>query len=404
MQAQPTDKPEVDLLDPDFYRGDPHPAFTWMRANEPVYRDEANGLWGVTRHSDVHDVERRSDVFISRAGYRSWGSPEENNMIAQDDPGHLAQRRLISGRFTPRAVRGHREWLHSTIEDLLDPVAGGGRLDVIDGLAAPLPCRLTAMLLGFPEDKWRDIKSWSERLMRIDTAPTDGDVAMGMFTAISEFGSLLNEEAPRRRGCPLEEAGDLLSVWVNAEGEDGPMYGADRLVHETGLFISGGAETTRTVIAHGIRALADHPDQWDLMAGNPDVVTTAVEELIRWVTPLNNFFRTAVADDRIGEQEVEAGDRVILLYPSANRDEDVFDDPFRFDVTRSPNPHLSFGFGTHFCIGANLARLELNMLFGELTRRFEPPAVASEPEVERNIFARSVRSFEVDLEPRGMRA
>ena len=125
---------------------------------------------------------------------------------------------------------------------------------------------------------------------------------------------------------------------------------------------------------------------------------------IRWVTPLNNFFRTAVADDRIGEQEVEAGDRVILLYPSANRDEDVFDDPFRFDVTRSPNPHLSFGFGTHFCIGANLARLELNMLFGELTRRFEPPAVESEPEVERNIFARSVRSFEVDLEPRGMRA
>ena len=397
-------KLEVDLLDPEFYRGDPHPAFTEMRANEPVYRDERNGLWGVTRHADVHDVERRSDVFISRAGYRSWGSPEENNMIAQDDPGHLVQRRLVSDRFTPRAVRNHREWLSDTIEDLLAPIADGGRLDVVNGLAAPLPCRLTAMLLGFPEHRWQDIKSWSERLMRIDTAPSDGDVATGMFTAIGEFGALLNEEVPQRRGCPMGQAPDLLSVWVNAEGEDGPLYGADRLVHETGLFISGGAETTRTVIAHGIDVLARHPDQWNLMAERPEVVTTAVEELIRWVTPLNNFFRTATVDDRIGDQPVSAGDRVVLLYPSANRDEDVFDDPFRFDVTRSPNPHVSFGFGTHFCIGANLARLELNMLFGELVRRFEPPVPVSPPAVEPNIFARSVRSFEVDLAPRGIPA
>ncbi|MCP4435660.1 MAG: cytochrome P450 [Actinomycetia bacterium] len=392
---------QVDLLDPGFWQGDPHPALTWMRANEPVWRDEANGLWGVTRHADVHDVERRSDVFISRAGYRSWGSPEENNMIAQDDPQHLVQRRLVSDRFTPRSVRDHSEWLASTIGELLDGVPGDAPFDVIGGLAAQLPCRLTAMLLGFPEDRWADIKGWSERLMRIDTAPTDPDVAMGMFTAIGEFGALLNEEAPRREGCPVHEAADLLSVWVNAEQDGQPLYGADRLVHETGLFISGGAETTRTVIAHGLAVLAQHPDQWELMASDPTVVTTAVEELIRWVTPLNNFFRTAVADDHIGEQPVAAGDRVVLLYPSANRDEAVFDDPFTFDVTRSPNPHVAFGFGTHFCIGANLARLELNMLFAEMTRRFEPPVVVSAPEVERNIFARSVKSFSVDMRPRG---
>jgi cytochrome P450 len=167
-----------------------------------------------------------------------------------------------------------------------------------------------------------------------------------------------------------------------------------------GLFIAGGAETTRTVIAHGLRILADHPDQWDRMAGDAEVVASGVEELIRWVTPLNNFFRTAVSDARIGDQDVAEGDRIMLVYPSANRDEDVFDDPFTFDVTRSPNPHVAFGFGTHFCIGANLARFELRMLFGELTRRFQAPVPLSECVVEPNIFARSVSSYSCELTPR----
>ena len=398
---EPTDpRPSVDLLDPAFHQGDPHPAYTWMRANEPVYRDERNGLWAVSRHADVHDVERRSDVFVSGRGYRSWWSPEENNMIAQDDPGHLAQRRLVSGRFTPRGVREHRTWLEAAIDDLLAPVARRGELEVVGELAAPLPCRLTARLLGFPEDRWADIKGWSERLMRIDAAPSDPSVATGLFEAIGEFAALLGEEVPARAGCPVHEAPDLLSVWVNATAEGEPLYGPDRLVHETGLFIAGGAETTRTVIAHGLRALADHPDQWDLMAEDPRVVTTGVEELIRWVTPLNNFFRTVARDDAIGGQPVAEGDRVILLYPSANRDEAVFDEPFRFDVTRSPNPHIAFGYGTHFCLGANLARFELGLLFTELTRRFEAPTVIEELEVEPNVFARSARSFRAGLVPR----
>ena len=194
---------------------------------------------------------------------------------------------------------------------------------------------------------------------------------------------------------------DLLSVWGNTDlhGEGG--YGPNRMIHEVGLFIAGGAETTRTVISHGILTLADHPDAWERMAAEPAVVTTAVEELIRWVTPLNNFFRTALEDATIGGRSVAAGDRVVLLYPSANRDEDVFADPFTFDIGRSPNPHVSFGHGTHFCLGANLARRELQALFRELTRRFEPPVVVTEPDVEPNIFARAVRSFRVELVPRG---
>ena len=307
----------------------------------------------------------------------------------------------MSDRFTPRAVRTQEVWLRATIDTLLDGIAaGGGELDVLDDLAAQLPCRLTATLLGFPEDRWRDVKSWSERLMRIDSAPYDQQVAMGLFTAIGEFATLLGQVVPDKRGCPVHEAPDLLSVWANADVAGHHGYTEDRLVHETGLFIAGGAETTRTVIAHGLATFAEHPGQWELLAERPEVVTTAVEELIRWVTPLNNFFRTAVQDSTIGGRPVSAGDRVILLYPSANRDEAVFSDPFTFDVTRSPNPHVAFGYGTHFCLGANLARYELQLLFRELTRRFEAPEVVSGPEVEPNIFARSVGSFTARLAPR----
>jgi cytochrome P450 len=172
------------------------------------------------------------------------------------------------------------------------------------------------------------------------------------------------------------------------------------MFNETGLFIAGGAETTRTVIAHGLRTFCDHPDQWELLAAQPDLIPTAVDELIRWVTPLNNFFRTAVEDATIGEQPVVEGDWIILLYPSANRDEAVFDDPFRFDVTRRPNPHVAFGYGTHFCIGANFARFELGILFEEMTRRFTDLRPLTEPDVEPNIFARAVRSFDLGLTSR----
>ena len=142
------------------------------------------------------------------------------------------------------------------------------------------------------------------------------------------------------------------------------------MMHETGLFIAGGAETTRTAIARGLAILAEHPDQWEAAAADPALVPGLVEEVIRWVTPLNNMFRRVLTDDHIGDQPVQAGDRVMLAYPSANRDEAVFDEPFRFDIRRDPNPHLAFGQGTHFCVGANLARLELRLLFGALTQRW----------------------------------
>jgi cytochrome P450 family 142 subfamily A polypeptide 1 len=192
---------------------------------------------------------------------------------------------------------------------------------------------------------------------------------------------------------------DLLSVWSNAE-IDGEALSMDSIFHEAGLFVSGGAETTRTLISHGLRAFADHPDQWERLAREPELVPSAVEELLRWVTPLNNMFRTTTEETTIGGTTLPAGARVMLLYPSANRDEDVFADPFTFDITRNPNPHLAFGNGTHFCLGATLARQLLKLLFTSMTARFTNLQVVSEPDVEPNIFARAVRSFELSLEVR----
>jgi cytochrome P450 family 142 subfamily A polypeptide 1 len=387
-----TDAPPVGLLDPAWWvdLDRVHQLFTWARREAPVYRD-ANAIWVVTRHADVIDVERRSRVFSSRGSYRANIAMEESNMIALDDPEHIEQRRLVSRRFTPRAVQREADYLRSRIDELVAAVADAGRLEVVHDLAAQLPSRLTAKLLGFPEDRWEDIRSWSERLMRTDAVTFDNDAAMGVMSAIMEFNPLLQETAAEREGCPAD---DLISVWTGAGMS--PLA----MMHETGLFIAGGAETTRTAIGRGLAVLADHPDQWEAAAADPTLVPGLVEEVIRWVTPLNNMFRRVLADDRIGEQPVRAGDRVMLAYPSANRDEAVFDDPFRFDIRRDPNPHVAFGQGTHFCVGANLARLELRLLFAALTQRWTNLRIVTPPDIEPNVFAGAVRRFDLAFDLR----
>jgi cytochrome P450 family 142 subfamily A polypeptide 1 len=391
-----TDRLVVDLLDPDLYRRDPHDVWTWMRANEPIYRDERNGLWGVTRHADLMDVERRSSVFVSGQGYRAIWSPEEINMIAQDDPRHRQQRMLVQSRFTGKAVAERREEIAALTSDVLDAATAGDEMEVVDALSGQLPARLTARLLGYPEDMWPQIKSWSERLMRTDMRERSGRVFADFYDANVEFATALGAVARERAACPAD---DLISTWLTARIEGEPLP-PEAIVHEVGLFIAGGAETTRTAISHGLRAFVDHPDQWEAMAGDPSLVTGAVEEVLRWVTPLNNMFRRAVADATIRDHPIGRGDRIVLLYPSANRDEAVFDEPFRFDIRRSPNPHVAFGFGTHLCIGTHVARTTLAAVFGELSRRITNLRVVAEPDVESNIFARAVRSFRLGFDVR----
>jgi cytochrome P450 family 142 subfamily A polypeptide 1 len=387
-----------DLLAPSFYVDieGMHEAFRGLRAAGPVWRDEANELWAVVHHAPLIDVERRADVFSSQGCYRSRIAPQEEDMISKDDPAHHAQRALVARRFTPKAVQRLAPVITRAADELVDRVVEQDEMDVVDDLAAPYPARLTGHLLGFGEAAAPEIRSWSERLMRIDGILDDEAIMMDMGAAIMEFAAALVPLAEARRGEPRD---DLVSIWANAELNGCPIE-QSVMVQETGLFISGGAETTRTVIARGLIELTRHPEQWEAMAADPSLVPGAVEELIRWVTPLNNFFRTATRDATIAGTDVRAGDRVILLYPSANRDESVFDDPFLFDIRRDPNPHVAFGFGTHFCLGASLARLELRTLFTQLTQRLTNLRLLSEPDIEPNIFVGAVRSCRLGFDVR----
>ena len=384
--------PATDILDPTWWQHDPQADYRYLLAHDGLWRDERSGHWLAARHADVLRVERDPVTFASRTddggAYRLNPSPGEETMISKDDPDHLAQRRIVNRRFTPKAVRDHTAHYTALVTDLVDravdTVATTGHVEVVDALAAQLPCRVTAELLGFGQERWREVKDWSERQMRIDSAPQDPALFESFMSSIREWATLMQVVLPERA---LEPADDLFSDWL-AAGMDGTT-----MVMETGLVIAGGAETTRTVIAHGLRTLADHPDVWEQLAADPGAVPLAVEELIRWVTPLNNMFRIATTDAEVAGTEIAAGDRIALVYPAANRDPAVFDRPDEFDVTRDPNPHLAFGHGTHFCLGANLARIELRLLFEALTQRVTNLRVVSEPDVEPNIFARAVRSF-----------
>lgn len=396
LTTDETARPDVDVIAPAFWVGDFHAALRWMRWNEPVFRADRNDLWVVTRHHDIQDVEARNEIFLSGRGYRSYHAPDETNMIALDDPLHAEQRRLVSRRFTPKAVRSHDEWITAAIDEMVDAFIDEGSVEVIDGLAGQLPTRLTARLLGWPEDRWPDIKRWAESLMDYDQVPYDNDVATGMITAIMEFAADLGPMTEERRGCPMD---DLVSVWANGTVDDQP-FDPNRIIHEVGLFISGGAETTRTVISRGLRTFCDHNDQWELLHTNPEYIPTAVDELVRWVTPLNNMFRVANAPTTIAGVDIAEGDRVMLAYPSGNRDETVFDDPYRFDVTRSPNPHVGFGFGTHFCLGASLARLVLTRVLEGLVPRITDLRVDTEVVDHPNMFACMVSEFRLGFTPR----
>ncbi len=394
--SQDTERLIVDLLDPELYKSNPHDVWAWMRAHEPVYRDEKNKLWGITRHADVMDVERRSSVFSSEGVYRAVISPGESNMIAQDDPRHRQQRMLVQPQLTHAGVATRTAEVEALVAELVAEAVSQGEFDVVELIAGQLPARLTARLLGFPEEMWPQVKSWSERLMRTDMRDRDPLIMNEFIDANREFLGAMMPIMEEVTACPRN---DFMSIWAHAE-IDGQKLPPEAIFHEVGLFIAGGAETTRTAISHGLRAFVDHPEQWEELAANPALVDSAVEEVLRWVTPLNNFFRMALTDDVIGGQPIAAGDRVIMLYPSANRDESVFPNPFAFDIHRSPNPHLSFGFGTHLCVGANLARLVLTTMFRELSAQATDLAVLSEPDVEANIFARAVRSFQIRVTPR----
>lgn len=394
-----TRRPEVDVLDPNFHGGDPHPAYRWMRGNEPLYRD-VNGIYLATRMEHIRLVERRTEQFISSKGYRSTWFPAETAMIAQDDPVHQQQRKQISDLFTPRAVGRLEDDVRGFVGDALDSTRHLDRFEVIDTLAGRLPAVMTCHLLGWPISHWRDVMSWSERLMRVDMLSRDPSLMSDATRAVVEMAAIAGPAISQRRGCPVGQApDDVLARWANAE-VDGRPLSLEHINSELGLVVPGGAETTRTTLARSLIMLSERNDLWEAMAADPGMIPSAVEELLRWVTPLNNMFRTVVGDVELDGVHLQDGDRIALVYPSANRDDDYFDNADEIDLARNPNPHISFGFGTHFCLGAHVARLQLRVVLEELTSRFTNLRPVSDPTYEANVFVKAVEHFELGFDRR----
>jgi cytochrome P450 family 142 subfamily A polypeptide 1 len=385
----------IDLLDGDFYVQDPYTTYAWMREHAPAYWDETNELWGISRYDDIVEIEKRKDVFISsdqnKGGYRP-NIPADPAIIGLDDPLHQRRRNLVARRFTPRAVASWEEHVRSVVVELLDSaIAHGGPVEVVGELAAPLPAEMIGLLLGFPEDMWPKLMDWSERTIALGGGPRYHDED-GILAAM-EFAGAAAELYETKRACPAD---DVMTVWTSAE-VPGHQFGLDEVISDSLLLLDGGAETTRTVIARTILHMAERPDQWALLRSGADVAV-AVEELIRYVTPIHNMCRVATADVELGGRTIRAGDQLVLMYSSANRDPAHFDAPEELDVTRQPNHHLAFGFGTHFCLGASLARLEIRVCIEELLRRVQGfQVVPGSVEEMPNAFVYGLRAAHVDF-------
>jgi cytochrome P450 family 142 subfamily A polypeptide 1 len=289
-------------------------------------------------------------------------------MISMDNPEHQRRRSLVSRGFTPRRVSEKESKVRELCTTIIDRVCEKGECDFVWDIAAPLPLLLIADMLGFEPDSYDDLLRWSDDMIRGTTgSPTVETQTKALEAAMAFREYQLGVIADRRSKAPQQ---DLVSVLCHAE-IDGEKLDDESLVQETLLILIGGDETTRHVISCGMLALMAHPDQRELLAADARAgdIETGVEELLRWVTPIKNMSRTVTRPVTIRGRKLGEGDQVILLYPSANRDEEVFQDPYRFDVHRSPNPHLAFGFGPHFCLGASLARVELRVMFSELLAR-----------------------------------
>jgi cholest-4-en-3-one 26-monooxygenase len=368
-------KQDVDLLDGRWYASQPFADWAWMRDNAPAYWDAKSEVWALTRYDDVLAVEKDPATFSSHRAPRPHGY-HLPMIISMDASEHTRRRKLVSRGFTPRRVRDHEPTIRRICTEIIDRVAPKGQCDFVWDIAAPLPLLLIADMLGFPPDAYDDLLRWSDDLIRATTADPDPEIAQAGAEAMVGFREFQLGVIADRRSKPPQE--DLVSILCYAE-IDGERLDDESIINESLLILIGGDETTRHVMTDGMLALLEHPDQLAVLRDDPSTIELGVEELLRWVSPIKNMSRTVTRELEMHGQTLRADDQVILMYPAANRDPRVFEEPERFDVRRDPNPHLAFGFGPHFCMGASLARLELKVMFSELLRRLPDLHLAGDP-------------------------
>ncbi len=365
--------PTIDLLSGAFWGADPHPVLTWMRRHDPVHWD--GHVWGVASHQLVKEVSRHPELFSSAAGMRPDLDPMPM-MTDFDDPAHRRRRQLVGRAFTSRRVRESEPAVRRACNQILDQAGQLEHCDFVADIAAWLPMVMIGDALGIPPEDRAQLLGWSDDMVR-GLVGGDGGEAMEQATAAYlGFRGFVEGAIDQRRTQPTD---DLLSVLVHAE-IDGHRLDHESLIHESLLILLGGDETTRHVLSGGLYQLLRHPDQLRVLIEHPDRIAVAVEEMLRWASPVKTMGRTVADDVELGGHRLARGDHVLMLYASANRDEAVFDEPFRFDATRQPNDHLAFGIGTHHCLGGALARLELVCMFEHLLDRFPDLALVDEQE------------------------
>jgi cholest-4-en-3-one 26-monooxygenase len=401
--------PGFDFTDPDLYaRRVPSEEFAELRRNAPVWWNaqrrgsagfDDDGYWVVTRHADVLDVSRRSELYSSwentalirlqEGTTRDAIEMQRVILLNIDPPEHTKVRAIVSRGFTPKAVRNMRDNLRERAERIVATALAEGTGDFVTDVACELPLQAIAELIGVPQEDRKKIFQWSNQMIGYD----DPDYQDEATDASMEILAYAMEMAEDRAAHPRD---DIVTKLVNAE-IDGEHLRSDEFGYFVLMLAVAGNETTRNAISHGMMAFFDHPGQWDrFKAERPE---TTADEIIRWGTPVTAFQRTALADTELGGQPIKRGQRVGLFYRSANFDEDVFDDPERFDIGRDPNPHVGLGgFGAHYCLGASLAKLEIGLIFNAIADAMPDIRLAGQPERLRSGWLNGIKRLPVSYQ------
>ncbi|NTY59469.1 cytochrome P450 [Mycolicibacterium sphagni] len=366
-------KPNVDLTEGSFYAdGGAREAYRWMRANEPVFRDR-NGLAAAATYQAVIDAERDPETFSNTGGIRP-DNPGMPYMIDMDDPGHLLRRKLVNAGFTRKRVMDKVAGIDTLCDTLIDAVCERGECDFVRDVAAPLPMAVIGDMLGVLPEERSTLLKWSDDLVTGLNSAADAETLQAVMDAFAGYSAYATETIAKRRDEPTD---DLFSILVNSEVE-GQRMDDQEIIMETLLILIGGDETTRHTLSGGTEQLVRHKDQWDRLVADPSLLPGAIEEMLRWTSPVKNMARTAMRDVEFHGTQLRQGEKMLLMFEAANFDESVFGDPHDFRIDRNPNSHLAFGFGTHFCLGNQLARLELSTMVRKVLERLPDLRLADE--------------------------
>lgn len=396
---------DVDLTNYDiFVQGKAHEVWRRLRAEAPVFWNPGTtdfpGFWSITKYADVIAVSRDTTTFSSARGISMTADPADpppgagKSMITMDPPRHVRLRRLVNKGFTPRMAAALEPSVREITNGILDTVAPRGACDFVTDVAALLPLAVICAMMGIPEEDWALMFELTNRGLgpadpEYQTVP--GNPRETGEQARKEMFAYFSARAAERR---QERRDDLVSVLVGSE-IDGESLSEEELLFFCNLLILAGNETTRNAISGGLLALVEHPEQLARLRAEPALMPTAVEEIIRWTSPVTHMMRYVMRDTELRGQQIRAGERVLLWYPSANRDEEVFPNANTFDVGRTPNEHIAFGLGEHFCLGAGFARVEVRVLFEMLLARFSDIALAGEVERLRSSFIGGIKHMPV---------